>query len=80
MPNNQAMQDDPVCGGGKREDPWDKAKRECGFDLLPIQRSRWHGLLEHPDTTEDILIWAKETLQQRELLIPFPHNTMLTSP
>lgn len=78
MANDQDKQEHPVHEGAKVEDPWDKAKRECGFDLLPMQRSRWHGLLVHPDTTEDIRIWANETLQQRKSLIEFPHNPMLS--
>ena len=47
------------------EDPYDKAKRECGFDLLPIQRSRFEELLSDRRTTKEHCSWLRNTLQDR---------------
>lgn len=53
----------------EEEDAYDKARRKCGLDLLPIQRSLCLHLLSSPETTADDCVWIQSTLQERMKLI-----------
>lgn len=69
-PSSQEDQSDsPPKEENATEDPFDKAIRKFGFDLLPVQRQRCLRVLTDPRTANEDRIWIQGVMQERMTLM-----------